>query len=285
MSGFSAEWLSLREPYDGGARNREVLESVAAAAAAVGDAVGVVDLACGTGSTLRALAPRLPPRQDWRLVDNDLSLLARAAAGKAVAGVNVTRIPVDLTRDLEVALDGAVNLVTASALLDLVSAEWLDRLVTEVAARRLPFYAALNYDGRVVFDPVDYLDAAVIAGVNRHQQTDKGFGPALGPHAAEAAIASFTATGYAVVHGRSDWQLLPRDHEIQRDMLAGWAGAAREIGAVSLPEAAAWLTRRRDVVAAGRSTITVGHVDVFARPIGTRAAERSQSKSTSSPIG
>jgi SAM-dependent methyltransferase len=285
MSGFSAEWLARREPYDGRARNRDVLESVAAAALAVGDAVGVVDLACGTGSTLRALAPRLPPRQDWRLVDNDLSLLARAAAGKAAPGVAVTRIPVDLTRDLEAALDGPVNLVTASALLDLVSAEWLDRLVTEVAARRLPFYAALNYDGRVVFDPVDPLDVAVIAGVNEHQQTDKGFGPALGPRATEAAIACFDRAGYAVAHGRSDWHLLSRDNEIQRDMLAGWAGAAREVGAVSLPDAAAWLTRRRDVVAAGRSSITVGHVDIFARPIGTRAAERSQSKSTSSPIG
>ena len=102
MSGFSAEWLALREPYDGRARNREVLASVATAVAAV-DAVGVVDLACGTGSTLRAVASRLPARQDWRLVDNDLSLLARAAAGKAMPGIAVTRIPVDLTRDLEAA--------------------------------------------------------------------------------------------------------------------------------------------------------------------------------------
>jgi hypothetical protein len=284
MSGFSADWLALREPYDARARNRDVLDSVATAAAA-GDAVAVVDLACGIGSTLRAVAPRLPPRQDWRLVDNDLSLLARAAAGKAIPGIAVTRIPVDLARDLEAALDGRVNLVTASALLDLVSAEWLDRLVIEVAARRLPLYAALNYDGRVSFDPADPLDAAVIAAVNLHQQTDKGFGPALGPRAAEAAIKRFQAADYAVVHGRSDWHLLPRDHDIQRDMLAGWAGAAREIGGLSLPDAAAWLTRRRDLLAAARSTVKVGHVDIFARPIGTRAAERSQSNRTSSPSG
>jgi SAM-dependent methyltransferase len=282
MSGFSADWLALREPYDVRARNRDVLEAVAAAA---GDVVAVVDLACGIGSTLRAIAPRLPPRQDWRLVDNDLSLLARAAAGRVVPGIAVTRVPVDLTRDLEAALDGPINLVTASALLDLVSADWLDRLVTEVAARQLPLYAALNYDGGVSFDPADSLDAAVIAAVNLHQGTDKGFGPALGPRAAAAAIARFQAADYAVVHGRSDWHLSPRDHDIQREMLAGWAGAAREIGAVSLPDAAAWVTRRRDLLAAGRSTITVGHVDIFARPIGTRAAERSQSKSTSTPRG
>jgi SAM-dependent methyltransferase len=284
MSGFTAEWLALREPHDARARNRAVLDAMAAATAAAG-AISVVDLACGTGATLRAIASRLPARQDWRLVDNDLSLLARAASGASTRGVTVTRIPVDLTRDLEAALDGAIDLVTTSALLDLVSAEWLDRLVVEVAARRLPLYAALNYDGRVGFDPSDPLDAQVIAAVNRHQETDKGFGPALGPSAAEAAIARFEAARYAVVHGRSDWRLGPRDHDIQRDMLAGWAGAAREIGAISSPDAAAWLTRRRDLVAAGRSVITVGHVDFFARPIGTRAAERSQSNNTSSPSG
>jgi hypothetical protein len=30
------------------------------------------------------------------------------------------------------------------------------------------------------------------------------------------------------------------------------------------------LERRRDTVAAGRSSIRVGHVDIFARPIDTR---------------
>ncbi|HEV3395363.1 MAG TPA: class I SAM-dependent methyltransferase [Xanthobacteraceae bacterium] len=285
MSGFSADWLALREPYDARARNRDVLDSVAAAACAAGNSVAVVDLACGTGSTLRAIAPRLPARQDWRLVDNDLSLLARAASGRSTPGIAVTRIPVDLTRDLEAALDGPVNLVTASALLDLVSADWLERLAVEVAARCLPLYAALTYDGRLGFDPVDPLDSAVVAAVNLHQQTDKGFGPALGPAAAEAAIARFRSTNYAVVHGRSDWHLTPRDRDIQLDMLAGWAGAAREIDAVSLADAAAWLTRRRDLVAAGCSAITVGHVDIFARPIGTRVAERSQSNRTSSPRG
>jgi hypothetical protein len=283
MSGFSAEWLARREPYDLRARNREVLDAVAAATA--GRAIAVVDLACGTGATVRALSARLPPRQDWRLVDNNLSLLARAAAGPPTPGVTLTRIPIDLARDLEAALDGPIDLVTTSALLDLVSADWLDRLVVEIAARHLPLYAALTYDGRVTFEPTDPLDAAVIAAVNRHQQTDKGFGPALGPQAPAAAIARFQATNYSVVHGRADWRLGPRDRDIQNDMLAGWAGAARDIAAVSLAEAAAWLTRRCDVLAAGRSTIAVGHVDFFARPIGTRAAERSQSNSTSSPSG
>ena len=79
MSGFSAEWLALREPYDLRRATPTVLDAVAAAFRRPAS-IAIVDLACGTGSTLRALAPRLPARQDWRLVDNDLSLLARAPA-------------------------------------------------------------------------------------------------------------------------------------------------------------------------------------------------------------
>jgi hypothetical protein len=41
-----------------------------------------------------------------------------------------------------------LDLITTSALLDLVSADWLERLTVEAAARRLPIYAALTYQGR-----------------------------------------------------------------------------------------------------------------------------------------
>ena len=79
MSGFSAAWLALREPYDLAARNAKVLDAVAAHVIEQ-PSIGVVDLACGTGATLRAIGPHLPPRQSWRLVDNDLGLLAKASA-------------------------------------------------------------------------------------------------------------------------------------------------------------------------------------------------------------
>jgi len=269
MSGFSADWLALREPYDLRARNPEVLAAVLAAFADH-PAVSIVDLACGTGSTVRALAPRLSLRQTWRLIDNDLSLLARAAGMQVPTNVQVTAAPVDLNHDLEAALDGPVDLVTTSALLDLVSAEWLERLAVETAVRAIPIYAALSYDGRIVFDPIDDADADIVAAVNAHQHTDKGFGPALGPDAAQAAIARFESIGYRVTHGMSDWVFGPDDRDIQMETCAGWAGAARETGGLSLEAAAGWLTRRRDAITAGRSSIKVGHVDLFARPMGTR---------------
>jgi hypothetical protein len=266
---FSTDWLKLREPFDRRARNSVVLDAVAAWAADR-QSVAVVDLACGLGSTLRAITGRLPARQSWRLVDNDLSLLARTAGLSRPPELTVTSTPVDLARDLEAALDGPIELITTSALLDLVSQAWLERLVTETATRRLPIYAALSYDGLATIEPADGLDSAVIESVNRHQRRDKGFGPALGPEAAATAPSRFDAIGYQVAQGSSDWVFGPRDVEIQTDVLTGWAAAAREVGEISIGDIIGWLARRRDHIAAGRSAMRVGHVDFFACPIAIR---------------
>jgi SAM-dependent methyltransferase len=269
MSGFSAEWLALREPYDARARSPAVLDATVALLKDY-PSITVVDLACGTGSTLRALAPRISTQQNWLLVDNDLGLLARATAMTRPMGVTATAIPLDLNRDLEAVLDGHVDLITTSALLDLVSDAWLERLAVEIAARSIPIYAALSYDGRIELGPSDPFDAAIIAAVNGHQRTNKGFGPALGPAAASLTIARFEKLGYSVVHGASDWVIEPDDRDIQNEILAGWAGAACEIGDVALADTVRWLTRRREAVTGGLSSIRVGHVDIFARPTGTR---------------
>ena len=70
MSRFSDDWLALREPYDARARNAKVFAAVAALFEQH-DTIQIVDLGCGTGSTMRALSPLLAARQKWRLVDND----------------------------------------------------------------------------------------------------------------------------------------------------------------------------------------------------------------------
>jgi hypothetical protein len=266
---FSAEWLALREPYDLRARNPAVLDAMVGAFAKH-PSVTIVDLACGTGATVRALAPRLPAVQAWRLIDNNLGLLARASVTAVPDGAKVTAIPLDLNLDLEAALTAPIDLLTTSAFLDLVSDDWLARLAVEVAVRTVAVYAALTYDGRVSFDPVAEGDTEVIAAVNTHQRRDKGFGPALGPTAVRTAIRRFEGLGYAVTHGSADWQFGPNEGEIQGELCAGWARAARETGALSRARTAAWLARRREAIAAGESSIQVGHVDFFAKPTVTR---------------
>jgi SAM-dependent methyltransferase len=266
MSRFSADWLALREPYDLRARNVAVLDAAIAWCKDI-FAIRIVDLGCGTGSTLRALAPRLPGRQNWRLFDNDLGLLARATARAPPAVVTVTATPLDLGRGLEAALDGSIDLITTSALLDLVSESWLERLVVELSARSIPFYAAISHDGRIEIVPPDPFDTMIVAAVNLHQRTDKGFGPALGGTSAPFAITRLRSLGYSVIHGTSDWVLEPHDCDIQMELFSSWAAAARQTGQMAA-DTVNWLARRRESVAARQSSISVGHVDFWARKTG-----------------
>jgi hypothetical protein len=265
IGGFTKRWLALREPYDVRARNPDVLATVIEAVAGRAP-ISIVDLGCGTGATLRALSPCLPRKQTWRLVDNNIGALDGVQTTGTLPGVQVRTMLLDLVDGLEAALEGPIDIVTLSAFLDLVSPEWLEQLVWGVAARHLPVYAALTYNGRVVLTPINQHDAAVIAAVNRHQISDKGFGPALGPNAPARAIKLFAAVGYDVLHGPSDWSFRPVDQEIQLEIFTAWADAAREISAIPNADLDLWLGARRDAVAAGRSRLRIGHVDFVARP-------------------
>ena len=264
MSGFSVEWLTLRESYDARARNPAVLHAVASLLRSK-SAVRVVDLGCGTGSTLRTLSPHLPLPQHWDLVDNDPRLLNAACSANASQDVSLSAVLVDLNGDVEAALDRPCDLITISALLDLVSEAWLDRFARYMT-RASPVYAALSYDGRIELSPSDPMDAAVTAAVNAHQRTDKGFGPALGPSGAAAAISRFESLGYSVLQGTSDWMIGTADQEMQIELLNGWAAAAHEIESMPGGEIDGWLIRRKAAVDRSASTMRVGHVDFLATP-------------------
>lgn len=268
MSGFSVEWLTLREGYDMRARNPVVLDAVISAMKSK-SAVRIVDLACGTGSTLRSLSPQLPARQHWDVVDNDPRLLNEARVNFS-GDVGLDAVQLDLNDDLEILFERPIDLITTSALLDLVSEAWLDRFAHHVAARALPVYVALTYDGRIGLSPGDPADAAISAAVNAHQLGDKGFGPALGPSAALTAISRFESLGYSIVQGNSDWMIGNADRDIQIELLNGWAAAAGEMQSLPDREIVSWLTRRKRTVNQQASTMRVGHVDFFATPSTTR---------------
>ncbi len=265
MSGFSVEWLALREPLDMRARNRDVLDAVAATFRDRA-ALSIIDLGSGTGSTVRALGKRLPSSQTWRLIDNDPVLLAEAFARTQSGGTAVETRQFDLADDVGSLFDDGADLITASALLDLVSEPWLANFAAAAAARSLPVYVALTYDGRATFSATDPVDAAIIAAVNAHQTRDKGFGAALGPRAAVAAERIFRALGYAIVAGASDWVAEPADRDFQIELLAGWRLAAEEMGETPHEVLEGWFKRRRAAVEAGTLSLSVGHVDFFAQP-------------------
>jgi SAM-dependent methyltransferase len=269
MSGFEAHWLTLREPADRRARDAGLLDRVAAYFAGR-DRLTVTDLGCGTGSTLRVLSPRLPGRQQWRLVDDDPALLAAAVASAAgldaPVAPTVTPLAADLRRGVESVVALEADLVTASAFLDLVSAPWLDRFVGAAARHRRPVYAALSYDGRTDCDPPESLDAAVLAAFNAHQLGDKGLGGALGPGAAAAARQAFGAVGFTVWCADADWDLSASESALQTQLLLGWHRAVAETGLIERRALDGWLSRRQAAIADGVLRLRVGHQDLWAVP-------------------
>lgn len=265
MSGFSADWLALREPADHAAINNQV-RTACVRAFAGHDLVRIVDLGCGTGSNLRSLAPALGLRQHWTLIDHDPALLeiARSRAGEVAGVVEVTCRPADLAReDLARLLIGA-DLVTASALFDLFSAEAIAKLAAAVAASRCAFYTVLTFDGIAAFLPEHPADHAMREAFNRHQRTDKGFGPAAGPDASSILAAVFQQHGHTVQRGKSPWVLDGTWRALRHELEHGWAAAVRETGAVSAATIDDWLAHRTAIP----STVTIiSHEDLLALPL------------------
>lgn len=263
MDAFSAEWLALREPADHAARAGHLVTRIAERMRGQAGA-RAVDLAAGTGSNVRYLLPRLQAVQHWTLVDHDAALLAEAwrllTPLAARAGRTFDVRAGDL-RDLDALPLAGAALVTASALLDLVSEEWLRGFAARCREARVDVLCPLVYDGRLACTPADPADELIRSLVNLHQRSDKGFGPALGPEAVRAVPTCFD--GFELVTAESDWTLGPESGELQRQLVEGWAHAAREISASDAREVEAWRARRLSSITSGTSHLRVGHRDIL----------------------
>jgi len=260
MSGFSAEWLALREPVDAASRNAELTARLLDWQQTL-DHLSVLDLGSGTGANYRFLAPRLSGDPHWRLVDHDPVLLMQNDAFKSCS---VERHCLDLAGDWALLDFQGVQLVTASALIDLVAAEWLERLARRCWEAQATVLIVLSYDGVISWQPVLEGDESVREWVNRHQRTNKGFGPALGPLAAPALKTMLESVGYRVELRSSPWELAPEQVVMQTALLEGWIVAVREIAPDTTDWLGAWAMQRRDLIERGHSRLHVGHWDLLA---------------------
>jgi len=316
MSDFSDEWLALRALADSRARADALVRRLSIDQSA---SIEVLDLGCGTGANLRHLAPLLAAagarKQRWTCVDLDSALLNRlsqrcagwaAASGLALVAqtggfgisalrtASVTAGPSEdgtgwhcRVRPLQLDLATSAyqlplpsgGLVTASALLDLVSASWLDALLRRCRDTRCQLLFALSYDGRCELSPSHPDDLTLINLVNRHQRTDKGFGPALGPDAAAHAEARCHPLRYQSLCVTSDWQVGPDEPALQRALIDGWHWAAleqgrhrqdrdggdRQRGEERLPDRLnQWHAGRIRLIDERKSWLRVGHRDLIA---------------------
>jgi hypothetical protein len=271
MSGFSIDWLDLREGADSRARDDELLNQAKhwlRSNTPHASSKTIVDLGSGTGSTLRAFTAQSTEQVplNWRLVDQDAALL-REANLRHGHNQQLKTFELDLANTSALPLDNA-DLITASALFDLVSAGFIDRLVCELQnkCQRQPvgFYAALNYDGKTSWTPSHPLDDAVLEAFNRDQQRDKGFGQALGPDAGTYMEQLFKVSGFKVFSANSPWELNADDVDMVTALISGIAGAVAQDAALDKAALENWIQFRKAYSATG--TCTVGHTDLLAFP-------------------
>ncbi|AKZ59351.1 hypothetical protein SAM23877_6306 [Streptomyces ambofaciens ATCC 23877] len=270
---FAPEWLRLREPADAAARARELLDPLRVRLADLPRRAGglvVHDVGCGTGSMGRWLAPLLDGAQHWVLHDRDPYLLHFAAVGAPRSAADGSRVTVetrrgDLARLTPDALAGA-GLVTASALLDVLTAEEVGALAAACAAVGCPALLTLSVAGRVELAPAHPLDAEITEAFNDHQRRTG----MLGPDAVTVAAEAFAAHGATVRAHPSHWRLGPGESALTAQWLRGWVGAAVEQRPELGEPAGRYLDERLAACAAGELRVTVHHTDLLAlsRPTG-----------------
>ncbi|MGW7533429.1 class I SAM-dependent methyltransferase [Amycolatopsis sp. NPDC054798] len=239
-SGYAPEWLKLREPADTAARAADLV-------ALLPDGPAVIrDLGCGTGAMGRWLSGRLPKPQRWILHDQDPRLL-EIAARSLPPGIDVETEQADVTR-LELS---GTSLVTASALLDLLTEEEIQRLVKSCVDASSPALFTLSVTGSAEIAPPDEADEALNDAFNDHQRR----GGKLGPEAVACTAAEFKRHGWTVHTRPSPWRLGPEHRELIDTWYRGFVAAALEQDpSLAVPE-----DRRI-------TDVTVHHQDLLALP-------------------
>lgn len=278
MTGFSADWLALREEADHAARNEDIGFQVANSLSSH-DCPLIVDLGSGTGSNLRALAPLLGLKQHWHLIDIDAGLLAHAkeqlrdwadyaeVVHKSLLlywgeqQITVDFSQADVCKDFGILFNKPPQLITSAAFFDLTSEQWISEFVQQLVQHSTPFYTVLTYDGDEQWHPSYPEDKAVLAAFHRHQGMDKGFGPAAGPKATTCLQQAFSLGGYEVMTAPSPWVLNAQEHPDLMLCLGQGIGEA----AAHFAEAEA-ITSWQDALHYRRHAV-IGHQDLFARPI------------------
>ena len=265
----SPSWLALREPADAAARACDLVERLERALPATGRTV-IHDLGCGTGAMGRWLAPLLPGPQHWVAHDRDRDLLALAATdvpGPAADGqpVTVETRHTDLAQLDRNDLAGA-TLITASALLDVLTEDEMSRLAGVCSSAGCPILLTLSVIGCVEITPADPLDRRVAAAFDAHQRRATERGRLLGPQAVAFAREEFGRLGAEVLVRPSPWRLGPSHPDLAAEWIAGWVGAACEQDIELAAECEVYTRERLAHARAGQLVVTVGHADLLVLP-------------------
>lgn len=264
----SNDWLALREPEDARARSRDLAR--AAAAMLPAGPIVVHDLGSGTGSMMRWLAPFLPGPQTWVLHDWSATLTERAInEPRPVDRDNepiAVRAQVGQLADLRpVDLEGA-SLVTASALLDVLTSRETHAVVDACVGSGCPALLMLSVTGIVELNPLDDRDDTFQRAFNAHQLRMTDGRTPLGRYAEPVARGAFLEAGWQVRPTVTNWLLDDGEPRLLREWLDGWIGAAVEQSPELHDEAVRYLELREAQQDRGELSAIIQHLDLLAWP-------------------
>lgn len=264
----ASDWLHLRRPADEVARQASLvavagLDRHLVKQRAGGAVVNIIDVGAGTGANMAWLAPRLGVPQRWTLVDRDEDLLDEASGTAAPTNVvGMRRVAADL-EDLDgvLATENA-DLVTCTALLDVLTSHQVISFCELLASKRCAVLFSLSVTGWVRLSPEDVLDSEVERIFNEHQRR----GGLAGPEATSLAADVLTSCGLDVTVVDTPWKLGPGNVPLMRRYITDRAASVVEHNPDRGSAVHTWLDTRLAQLERGRLLVHVGHQDVIGVP-------------------
>jgi hypothetical protein len=211
----------------------------------------------------RWLTPLLPGPQHWVAHDRDADLLAFALANPPNgAAVTVEARTTDLGQLRPRELAGA-SLITASALLDILTKDEISTLAGVCSGAGCPILVTLSVIGQVEITPAEPVDRLVAAAFDAHQRRTTEWGRLLGPDAVSFAVEKFGRLGREVLVRPSPWRLGPAQADVVAEWFAGWVAAACEQDPALTAQRDQYTRHRLAQLAAGQLEVTVAHADLL----------------------
>lgn len=272
MTAADPTWLDLRAPYDDAARQDSIhlVDRVATVVQTKlehpAQSVIAVDIGAGTGNSARwfdqHLGARLPDTiLRWVLIDTDQRALELAKSilpgAKTVVG-SITQLSQIVTELRDEPGYGGPLVITASAVLDVLTRQDIEAIVTTIVQHSACglFLLSINGDWRIT--PADPADEFITDTFGEHQQRHAKLGAA----GATALMAAARQAGLAVRSHVTAWRMAaPQDEQMLVRFLRERVAAVIEQRPQQTALATAWLQRRMAQVAEGLS-IKVDHLDV-----------------------
>jgi len=283
---FSTDWLEERRRFDAAARNASV-EAACLQYAAQFQTLSLVDIGAGDGAVFSYLSPKLPPKQNWSLVELNPQLLQSArsrllhwanghgytvekeASDHLLFQRGERRLSVQLIKGSFLELQRLLplehyDLVTASAVFDLLSRPMLANLLESWQHNRLALYATLHYQSMEYF-PGQAEDRPVIEAFERHMQRQQDFGRALGPDCC-AALSELMEYYFrqAPIAGPSPWLIRPGDVAMHRHLFAFIENSLADFAPET--EVESWIQSKEALLDSGQLRLQVEHCDHFIAP-------------------